>query len=138
MQTYPKNSPQAAARILALTALTDGHVSAVEVATLERLGADKILGLERSELLSVMRSFCEDLLQGAQMNWTDACNVDSDTVASLLAEIDDPGLRRTLIRLCVATVEADGHTSEDESRVLDAVAEQWGLRDELPRPRDAA
>ena len=37
MRTYPTNSPQSAARIVALTLVADGHVSPEELDALERL-----------------------------------------------------------------------------------------------------
>ena len=45
----------------------------------------------------------------------------------------DPELRRTLLQLCVAIVEADDHVAEGESVMLTAAVEHWGLhRDMLP------
>ena len=39
MRTYPTNSPQAAARVVALATLADGHLSRSELGALDRLGA---------------------------------------------------------------------------------------------------
>ncbi len=36
MRTYPTNSPEAAARIVALALLADGHLSLIEIDALER------------------------------------------------------------------------------------------------------
>jgi uncharacterized tellurite resistance protein B-like protein len=49
------------------------------------------------------------------------------TLAKLKAELDDPLLRLTVLRLCVSVVEADGHVADGEPVVLLAAVEQWGL-----------
>ena len=44
MRTYPNNSPQAAARIVALAMLADGHLCKTELDLLERMDAIARLG----------------------------------------------------------------------------------------------
>lgn len=128
MRTYPRNSPQAAARILALSLLADGHLCKAEIDRLDRLEAHRQLGLERAELHAVLHTFCEDLLSSMHLTWEEACRVDARTLAELMAEIDDPELRLRLLNLCVAVVEADEHVSEGESMVLGTAVEHWGLQ----------
>lgn len=135
MRSYPRNSPQAAARIVALATLADGHLSIAELDVLERAGAHARLGLERSALNAVMHGFCEDLLAGMQLTWADACRVDPRTLAALLAEIDDPALRRTVLELCVAVVEADDHVSDGEYVLLASAVEGWSLEREMLQAR---
>ncbi|MCY7314215.1 MAG: TerB family tellurite resistance protein [Rubrivivax sp.] len=134
MRTYPLNSPQAAARILALTLLSDGHVSQHELDLLDRQGAADALGIGRDELRGVIHTFCEDLLVSAPVCWADACQVDPQTMAWLFAEVTDPALRRSLLRLCVALAESDDHVADGESVVLNAIVEHWGLQAELMQP----
>ncbi len=134
MRTYPMNSPQAAARIVALTLLSDGHVSQHELDLLDREGAAQALGLTRAELHTVVHDFCQDLLVGAPVCWADACQVDPRTMAWLFAEITDPTLRRSVLRLCVALAESDDHVADGESLVLNALVEHWGLQAELLQP----
>ena len=131
MRSYPRNSPQATARIVALALLADGHLSTIELDVLDRLDAHTQLGLERVELHSVVHGFCEDLLSTMHLTWDDACRVDPRTMAGLMAEVDDPSLRIRVLRVCVAVVEADGHVAEGESIVLLAAVEHWGLHREM-------
>ncbi len=131
MRSYPRNSPQAAARIVALALLADGHLSKIELDLLDRLGAHTQLGLERAVLHSVVHSFCEDLLASMHLTWEDACRVDPRTMAGLMAEVDDPNLRIKVLRVCVAVVEADDHVAEGESIVLLAAVEHWALHREM-------
>ncbi len=127
MRHYPKNSPQAGARILALAALSDGNLSKIEVDTLDRLKAHDQLGMERLEMHGVMNTLCQDLLSTSHGDWQEACRVDERTLSELMAEIDDPDLRLKLLHLCAAVVEADDHLAEGESIVMGAAVEHWGL-----------
>jgi hypothetical protein len=99
MRNYPRNSPQAAARIVALAAIVDGHLSQSELDALERLDAHGRLGLDRLELNDVIRELTEDLLATAHGDWESACRIDAATLSALMAEIDDPQLRETVLHL---------------------------------------
>lgn len=127
MRSYPTDSPQAAARILALTLLADGHLCAAELRQLHALDAAERLGLSPQELQDVVQAFCEDLLGTADHGWGAACQVDPGTLNALFAEVDDPRLRLTLLELCLSVVQADEHVAEGESTVLAALVERWGL-----------
>ena len=133
MRTYPRNSPQAAARILALSLLADGHVCQAEIDTLDRLDAHGHLGLPRAELHAVLHHVCEDLLAASQLGWSGTCAIDAQVLSELMADIDDPRLQSTLLRLCVAAVEADHLVTEGESTVLVAALAHWGLQQEVQR-----
>jgi hypothetical protein len=130
MRNYPRNSPQAAARIVALTLLADGHLGKAELDALERLDAPQVLGLGRGELEAVLQTFCEDLLSAAHLTWADTCSIEPATLAELMAEIDDPALRQRLLRLCLAIIDADDLVADGEAIVLDAAFTHWGLRPE--------
>ena len=134
MRSYPVNSPQAAARIVALTVVADGDIGDAEIKLLDRLAAHEQLGLARHELHALLDTFCEDLLSSDQLNWADACPVDERTLADLMGEIQDPALRLKLLRLCVELAEVDAHVDDGESSVLIAAVEHWGLHREMFRP----
>ncbi len=125
MRTYPVDSPRAAARIVALAALADGHLDAAEIDALEKRCARSRLGLGPAEFREVIHALCEDLLSTADHNWSAACRVDRQTLAELMAEIEDPDLRHTVLELCVATVEADAHVADGEALILQAALEHW-------------
>jgi uncharacterized tellurite resistance protein B-like protein len=126
MRSYPRNSPEAAARIVALTLLADGHLSRSELDLLEQRKAAQALGLAHDGLHQVLHTLCDDLLAGADQNWADACKVDPDTLSQLLNEVDDAALQLKVMRLCVDVVNADQHVAEGESVVLSAVLDHWG------------
>lgn len=134
MRSYPVNSPQAAARVVALTVVADGDIGDTEIEWLDRLADHEQLELSRHELHALLDTFCEDLLSSDQLKWADVCPVDERTLANLMGEIQDPALRLKLLRLCVALAECDAHVAEGESIVLTAAVEHWGLHREMFRP----
>jgi uncharacterized tellurite resistance protein B-like protein len=131
MRTYRTNSPQAAARIVALTLVADGHVSSAELDMLERVDAYRRLGIARPEMHQLLQDFCEDLLHVHQSKWTDASHIEPRTIEQMMVEVDDPALRMTVLRLCVAVAEADDHVADGESIVLVSAVEQWGLHRQM-------
>ena len=134
MRTYPSNSPQAAARIVALAMLADWRVCNAELEKLIEQGVYRQLGLQHEELAAVVHACCDDLLTGAQMTWADACRIDPVSLLGLMAEVDDPALRLKVLHLCISVAEADGDVAHRESAVLVAAAKHWGLqRSLLPR-----
>lgn len=137
MRKYPKNSPQAAARIVALTLIADGDIGQAELVLLDELAVHQQLGLERDELQAVIDTFCEDLLSSKQLAWADACPVNEYVLAALMGDIDDPALRRKVLGLCVSLAEADERVAEGESVVLIAAVAHWGLHHQMLGSFDA-
>jgi hypothetical protein len=135
MRPYPQNSSQAAARIVALAMIADGQVAPSEVDSLDRLDASARLGLGHADMVGAVRSLCIDLLTVSPLTWADACRLDPRTLAALLAEIDDPAMRETVLELCLAVVEADAHIADGEEIVVSALVEQWGLQHAMFAPR---
>ena len=133
MRSYPRNSPQAATRILALAMLADGHQCPSELALLERLEVHAQLGLSRAELHAVVHAFCEDLLaMSSGMCWADLSQVRPAPLRQVLSEVDDPALQSQVLELCVSLVAADRHLSHGESVVLAAALLQWRLPLQAP------
>jgi hypothetical protein len=127
MRTYPRNSPRAAARIVALTMLADGNLCQTELDVLERLGAAGRFGLTAPVLRAVVQELCEDLLSGSHHTWTSTCAIDRPTLAALMAEVDDPYLQADIVRMCAAVAAADAHNAEGEAIIMDALAEHWRM-----------
>lgn len=136
MRIYPCNSPQAAARIVALTVLADRDIGKPELDLLDSLAVHEQLGLGRQEFHAVLDSLCEDLLSSEQLQWADTCPVDDRTLAELMSEIEEPLLRRKLLRLCIEIAEADAQVDDGEAIVLTAAVEHWGLHREMLRSPD--
>jgi hypothetical protein len=127
MRSYPHNSPQAAARIVALALLADGNLCKSEMDVLAQHGAHAQLGLSPAGLHDVLYDLCQDMLAASDMAWGGSSQLDRRTMAELLAEVTDPDLQLKVLKLCVAVVETDEHVAEGESTVLAAALSQWGL-----------
>ena len=115
MRSYPHNSPEAAARIVALVLISDGHVCSSEFDILKQLGAERELGLEPQLLPHIVHTLREELLAGGYETGSLMANVDDSTLASLMAEVSDPALQRTMLRLSLAAARADGHLADGEA-----------------------
>jgi hypothetical protein len=137
MRKYTKNSPQAAARIVALTLIADGDMGESELALLDELAVHQQLGLARDALHEVIDTFCEDLLSSNQLAWADACPVDEYVLEELMGDIDEPALRRKVLDLCVRLAEVDDHVAEGESIVLIAAIAHWALHPHMLNLSDA-
>lgn len=125
MRTHPQNSPDAAARIVALMLLSDGHVDQAELQVLERLGVDFQLEVQPGQFQRVLHDVCDDLIMASGGQWETACQVDAHTRETLFNEISDVDLQATVLRLCTAVVEADQHVADCEGQMLQAAQKQW-------------
>jgi hypothetical protein len=134
MRPYPTDSPQAAARLVALTMLADGQLSRAELGLLDRLQVHARLGLERAEMRRVIHEVCEDLLDEEHLAWADVCRVTPRSLAALMAEIADPALQRRVLALCVELAESDGRVADGEAALLVAAVEHWHLEREMLAP----
>lgn len=131
MRTYPRNSPQAAARIVALVLIADGHVDRREEAVLEKLNISRDLGLAPGEFAQIVQMLCEDRSIAHAASTPIAAHIDSTALDTLLAEVDDPVLRRKTIRLSLAVASADNFLADGEIAAIAAVLNAWILQ---PRP----
>jgi hypothetical protein len=129
MRSYPHNSPEAAARIVALVLISDVHVCSSEFDILKQLGAERELGLEPQLLPHIVHTLREELLTGGCETGSLMGNVDDRTLASLMAEISDPVLQRKVLRLSLAAARADGHLADGETVVVEAARRHWRLVD---------
>ncbi len=127
MRSYPRNSPEAAARIVALVLIADGNVCRSEIDTLDQLDAPRELGLEPDGMPHIVQSLCEDLLMGAHSGGCMMAGVDASALVSLMAEVDQPVLQHKVLRLAVAAALANQHLADGEALVLAAARRQWGL-----------
>ena len=127
MRSYPRNSPEAAARIVALVLIADGHVSRSEIDALQQLESERTLGLEPGRFGQIIHALCEDLLMGAHGSGGLTGSVDDASLASLMAEVACLPLQRKVLTLAAAAAEADLHLAEPEAVVLAAAHRHWQI-----------
>lgn len=125
LRSYPRNSAEAAARIVALALIANGHIKAVETAALDARRGHERLGLTRPQWHGVIHDLCADLLGPARCG--DESCIPGALLDRMLDEVDDDSTRRTVLRLSSAVVHADSQIEDGESFVLLAMIERWGL-----------
>jgi hypothetical protein len=125
MRTYPSNSPQAAARIVAFALLADGHLSRAEYAALARNQAAQSLGLSEVDIHDVVQHLAEDLLAFGGSSWSGTGLLDESSLLGLLQEVTDPCLRAVVIDICTAVVHSDAHPCDLERGVLEIARRAW-------------
>lgn len=133
MRSYRRNSPEAAARIVALVFIADGHVCRSELEAWNRLDGPGTLGLGPDGMSGIVQSLCEDLLLGCYATGSLMVSIDDPLLASLMAEVDDPALQRKVLTLALAAAGADEHLAEGEALVLSAARRHWGFADQQLR-----
>jgi hypothetical protein len=134
MRSYRTDSPHAAARIVALALIADGHVSPAELQCAHLAGAQALLRIDPGTLQEVIRTLCEDLLATTSGDWAAACRLDEDDIGAILDEVRDPLLQLQVLQACLAAVLADGHVSDGESTIVRAALARWGLGVRWPKP----
>lgn len=126
MRTYPRNSPEAAARIVALLLVSDGHVCQSEIEAVRQLDFERQLGLQPGGFARVVQTLCEDLLASACGGGA-LCSLDAATLGSIMGELDDPALQTKVLRVASAAAAADDHLAGSEAMLLDAARWHWRL-----------
>lgn len=127
MRSYPRNSPQAAARVVALALLADGHLGQAEVEALKRIDVAGRLELGHEQLMAVVHTLCDDLIAGQGAHWSGTRHLPRTQLLAMLDEIDDVGLRLILLQVCAALSECDRHLSDTEYELLCTLADHWDL-----------
>lgn len=138
MRSYPHNSPQAAARIVALVSLADDQLTRAELELLERCRAHQVLGLSRAGWRELLQQLREDLQACGSPSWADTSFDQPHLLGSLLDEIDDPELRLKVLHLSVQVAEADARVDDNEDHLLTTLVERWGLQRHMLMPAVAA
>jgi len=128
MRTYPRNSPEAAARIVALILISDGHVSQSEYESLNRLEGTRDLGLKPQDMPGIVQTLCEDLLMEGFNGRSLLSHIGDGFMVSLMAEVDEPQLQSKVLRVATSVVNADEHLSDGEAAMLDAINRHWQKR----------
>lgn len=123
MKAYPVNSPEAAARVLAMAMLADGQYSMTEIRALDRQQAPERLGLNPEAFKGVVDGFCQDLLLAGGGQWTGA--VDPAIRDQLMSEVTDRGLQDLILLQCETLMLSDGHLADGEVELLDALSAAW-------------
>jgi uncharacterized tellurite resistance protein B-like protein len=128
IKLYPKDSPVAMARVLAMTMMADACFHPRELEALDRVRAFSRLGLSRNAFLTVASECFE-----AQMQSMRAANraelLDDASLDVALDAVQSPEKRELVYRLVIELLPADGRLSESELALLQRMLDRWALRD---------
>ena len=127
MHSYPENSPEAAARVIALLLISDGHVSRSEMDALYGLDIERELGLDPGAFARVLRTLCEDLLMGTHERRVLTGSVNAETLSALLNDVSNPELQDMVLHFASTAVAADHHVAAAEAWIMEAALAQWRL-----------
>ncbi len=125
MRSYLTNSPEAIARILALSMLIDGATDETEMSFLDGSGGYQRLGIEREKIDYVLRQMYEDLDLGVAMTRTLDQRLTSGDLWHVVREITDPQTQQQLLICMMNIAIADEQVSAGEARLLREALTCW-------------
>ncbi len=127
MRSYPRNSPESAARVVALTVLADGHLGPQEIDALRRIDVAGRLDLSQAQFMGVVQAVCDDLMATSGQHWAGIQHLPRSELKLILDEIDDVGLRLIVLEICAALCECDQNLTDAEYEMLCTQADHWDL-----------
>lgn len=123
MRSYATNSTNAAGRILALTMVVDGNLAPSELVAMDRTRILDHVDLDQTAFQQLLQELCDDLLTGAVHG---VVQIDTRLIDHLLAEIEEPDLRRRLLQTMWNIADADGWLADGEAVLLARASVMWG------------
>lgn len=126
MRRYRPNSPEAMARVLAMTLLADARLDDRELAAMERLQIYRLLGVTELEFASIVSDYCSDLVRSSAGSHAIDL-LDSARIAEIVSEVDEPKRRLELARVILTLLKSDGEFSDSELSMLRQVLNHWNL-----------
>jgi hypothetical protein len=127
MRRYPPDSPEAAARVVALTLLADGAVSRAELSSLARFDIYRRLGLDHARMQAVLEELARDLYEFGVPAWEYDGGLHPLVVECVLEGVTDPRLRAEIYGICRDVAESDSPLSSGEEALLRLASMRWRL-----------
>lgn len=134
MRSYVKNSPEAAARIVALLLIADGHVSRSEIDALHGQDIERELGLKPGEFAQVLHTLCEDLQMGMRDRRLLTDSVDEATLPAILNEVSDTTLQHKALYFADTAAGADSHVAPAEAWLMERALRHWRVDEAVMQP----
>lgn len=127
MRQYVNDSPEAMARIIALSMLVDGGLDKSELDVMVRYGVLEYLGMSEDDFEKIVHLLCEDMLQCVPGIHHGQIELDEESIDHILLEIQDSRLRKTLLKIMLAVVDADQRLSDGEAILISRAMQNWEL-----------
>jgi uncharacterized tellurite resistance protein B-like protein len=126
MKDYPKNSPEAISRILAMMIITDASLDDREIEVMDELRIFDIIGITRSGFSQVVQDYCSELLAGGARDGRIRL-VDKARIDEIIDLVDDPRKRVDTCGMILNIANADGKIHDTELAVFGYILERWGM-----------
>lgn len=127
MRQYKANSSESMARIIALSMLVDGGLDKSELDVIANYGVLDRLAMTEDEFEKIVHILCDDMLQCSHGFHSGQIELNELTIDSILAEIEDSHLRKQLLRIMLAIVDADHRLSDGEAVLISRALQCWKL-----------
>lgn len=128
MRTYPIDSPEAKARIIALALLADGALDNSELECMESQDIVSELGIPARTFDTVMYEFCQDIDQSGLRRSNGQLDLEHPAIEAMLNEIHQRNIRQALLSAMFNIVHADRDISLGEAQLTSRAMKHWGIR----------
>jgi uncharacterized tellurite resistance protein B-like protein len=133
MKTYPTDSSEALARLLAMVMITDAKLDDREMEALERLDLLRIIGLGREQFSRVVKEYCDEVIAAGspagKVNLMDRARIDA-----IVDAVQDRRKRMDAASMALIVMKADGQFHDAELALLRYTLQRWGMSfDDLKR-----
>ncbi|MGV7210126.1 TerB family tellurite resistance protein [Oxalobacteraceae bacterium A2-2] len=137
MRHYETDSASAAGRLVALCMVVDGNLAPSELQALQRTRLLEYIDIDIDTFHDLVSDLCQDMLSTAVKH--EHVELDQATIDTLLGEIQDPELRRELLRAMWNIADADGVLADAEAKLLARACAVWSaesrfIREEAEQP----
>ena len=125
MRSYPTNSPEALARLVAMAILADGRLDNREVDWIKHNDTAALLGVDRDTLIQVLLDCCRDVINEAEQERVFL--LEDHRLARLADDLTDPALQKVALSAMLILAKSDGSVTEGEETLLRFLMSRWGL-----------
>jgi tellurite resistance protein len=126
MKRYPKNSPEAVARVVAMMMITDSRLDDRELGIMDELRIYDIIGISRNRFSQVMEDYCSDLMSEGEANGRVRL-VDEARINEIVDLVDDHDTRLRACGMMLNIAKADGKLHPTEVAVFRHILDRWGF-----------
>ena len=123
MRHYETDSASAAGRLVALCMVVDGNMAPSELQALQRSRLLDYIDIDIDTFHDLVDELCRDMLSTSVKH--EHVVIDEQTIDALLGEIQDPALRRQLLRSMWNIADADGVLADAEAKLLSRACSVW-------------
>jgi Tellurite resistance protein TerB len=126
MKHYPKNSPEAVARVVAMMMIADSRLDDRELGIMDELRIYDIIGISRNRFSQVMQDYCSDLVSTGDANGHIRL-VDENRINEIVDLLDDHDTRVRTCSMMLNIAKADGKLHATEVAVFRHILDRWGF-----------